>query len=466
MSTIHNLIVQGQLKNDDKEISVTLHYSLSDDSSSSINCTIIPDPKVAFKIDNSTTFRGTSSDGEEIWASEFNQISSTHTYKNSQTTWQCIAGIFIKGNLESLEFSDKKIICSFTIPSTPLALNNKHYTLSSDGTITINSNVKLQKEIEWNTPFGKAILKDNYTYEDSAERSKTLIRTRRYQIAFDVKKKGVFSLNTFLLEVDEYLKDIVWLVSFLSKKRINWYKAKAIVIPTKEGDEFKSIIAYKQNWLGYEQDREREKQWFELLVSEKSLRDGLFQDLVIGYEASPYRVIIQQTLPFVITSYEQGYFEAHLANIYTALETLIAGLSPEDDSDVGLLLSNQEYKKLTKKIRQLLLENIQNKDIIHSVFNKLPELKRRPILEKLLTLLDRHRVPVEMLFTAEQDSAKELKEILQRRNEFIHRGKFDDIEKYFHDLALLRNLVELWILKLLNCPDEAINKRSLRGLFQ
>ena len=47
--------------------------------------------------------------------------------------------------------------------------------------------------------------------------------------------------------------------------------------------------------------------------------------------------------------------------------------------------------------------------------------------------------------------------LIRRRNTYIHQGRIDDYGVHYVDLYRIQNLIELWILKLLDYPDTAIN---------
>lgn len=54
--------------------------------------------------------------------------------------------------------------------------------------------------------------------------------------------------------------------------------------------------------------------------------------------------------------------------------------------------------------------------------------------------------------------------ILTRRNVYIHTGAVD-YDKHFNDFFLLHELIEIWILTLLDCPDTAISRRAFRHII-
>ena len=175
---------------------------------------------------------------------------------------------------------------------------------------------------------------------------------------------------------------------------------------------------------------------------------------------SQYKTIIQRTIPFLLMSYEQGYFESHIANTYSALETMIAGLSSDSNEETGNSLSANDFKRLTRKIKTVIHAEVTDPKIYNGITRKLGELNRRPILDRLLALLKQYSVPVEKVWSSNTDIATELGKIIKRRNLYIHQGRIDDFGQYYDDYSRLRVLIELWILRLLDCPDDSINDAS------
>jgi len=79
-----------------------------------------------------------------------------------------------------------------------------------------------------------------------------------------------------------------------------------------------------------------------------------------------------------------------------------------------------------------------------------------------MILLDRYRVPVIKIWSSEVNVRTKLHEIINRRNLFIHQGKIDDYPQFYDDMACLRVLIGLWILKLIDCEeDENLNDVTL-----
>ncbi len=62
------------------------------------------------------------------------------------------------------------------------------------------------------------------------------------------------------------------------------------------------------------------------------------------------------------------------------------------------------------------------------------------------------------------DIVTAISSILKRRDVYIHTGEVD-YDKHLEDFLLLQELVELWILTLLDCPDSAINSSAFRKII-
>ena len=97
----------------------------------------------------------------------------------------------------------------------------------------------------------------------------------------------------------------------------------------------------------------------------------------------------------------------------------------------------------------------------NSIIKKIPELRRRAFLESLLALIEIFQINLGLLWPPDVDIEGQLAEILHRRNLLIHQGKMEVPSQYFYDFIRIQKLVELWILRLLDCPEEVINNHAL-----
>ncbi|GAB1422186.1 hypothetical protein MASR2M15_24000 [Anaerolineales bacterium] len=114
----------------------------------------------------------------------------------------------------------------------------------------------------------------------------------------------------------------------------------------------------------------------------------------------------------------------------------------------------RDYLSLSKKELKLSSEEIEQIKL------KLPELKRRSFKNRLKELSDKQvgSLPKELSGTLTPESLFDrLEEVIKRRNHFIHSGKIEDYRETLSDIALIRFLVNIWILSLLNYPLKEIN---------
>lgn len=460
-------MARGKMQLDDSSIPVIVHGTYNSYEPIPVSCTISPDGKRKtlehiYSFDK-IEIKATTNEGEEIRILGLEQITTSHI--GSKTIWKGTAKYFIKGQLKKFSATGSEIHCSLFIPFTPIASANVSYMRSFDGTITLDKDSK-REGIKWKTSFGQAELIDNYEYVDERVGiDKATIRIRKCQVHLIIRPKGKFSFENLMKRLPDSFDEAFKLLSFLSRKRITWYSADAMALSRKGNPEIRQAISYRQSWLGFQQD-ENEQTWIDMVVKLTDLRVGLFEKLYENYCGSQYKTIIERTIPFLLMSYEQGYFESHIANTYSALETIVAGLDSNNSNDASNSLSSGDFRRLTRKIRSIIREEVKDEKIRDGITRKLGELNRRPILDRLLTLLRKHKVPTEKIWSSNTNLQVELGKIIRRRNVYIHQGRIDDFEQYYDDYSRLRILIELWILQLLECPNDSINDASLRVILR
>ncbi|MCP4372222.1 MAG: hypothetical protein GY797_29500 [Deltaproteobacteria bacterium] len=164
----------------------------------------------------------------------------------------------------------------------------------------------------------------------------------------------------------------------------------------------------------------------------------------------------------LLVSHERAYLENQYVSAFTALECLVFGLSK--GNQVNDILGANRFKKLSKKLRQLIRDEIQDETVAEDVIKKLPELKRRAFFDRLLILVQNYDLDLRKLWPPETDVEVELKRAIGRRNNFFHQGKVDDYDLLIYDLNRLQNLVELLILRILDCPVDILNQSALGHL--
>lgn len=321
----NDFVGRGKMFSGDSVVPVILHGTYNANEPSSVSCTIAPDGrrKSLGSLHNAKNIEinAKSNKGEDIRVLGIEQISSIHA--DSRTTWKGLATLFIKGQLKSFNSSNSVIECSIYIPYTPLASSGVSYIRSYDGTITIEEGKK-REGIKLETSLGQAVIIDNYEYvDDIVGIDKATIRIRRCQIRLTIKRKGKYSLEALLKSISDVFSETLWLLSFLSRKRIVWYRAEAVAFLKRNGvPDYLQAAAHYQSWLGFQDKQNEDDRWEELLVKNIELKNGLFEVLNNNFKRSKHKALILRVIPYLLMSQEQGYFESHIANTYSAFETM------------------------------------------------------------------------------------------------------------------------------------------------
>ncbi len=482
---VHDFIAHGSISRGDVFVPATLVGSYPRYGFGHVKCSVVvarnewnPDFGPLSDYQNRIQLKGKTEDGNDIWSPDFrpsNYISGFlhEPSPNDRLTFKGIATFIVEGDLSNFNASKGVTNCYVSISPTPLTIDRgRSYIKSYDG--TIGKRGSKRKGIRWSTKLGKAELIDNYEYiDEKVGFDPAIVQVQKCQITLKWKtQRRDASLQVLLSDLESILDEPLLLLSFLSRESITWYEAKADFTSKDYSTEVhRTAIARRDQNLMYENAISANLSPFDIPIMPEVLRNGIFQALLEQYEKSPLKNTIRQTIQYLLASSETGYFEARLGLIYAALESLVDGLSKFHQ--IAYLMGSSKFKKLSKeleetifdKLSKILEEVIQEKvpeeDIAKGIIGKLPELRRPPIRDRLLTLLEKHKLN-KLRFGA--DIVTTVEGILSRRNTYIHTGAVD-YDKHFDDFLLLRELIELWVLTLLGCPNDSINTSAYRKII-
>lgn len=132
------------------------------------------------------------------------------------------------------------------------------------------------------------------------------------------------------------------------------------------------------------------------------------------------------------------YNEARHIGAMTALEAILSNA----DTKGGTLLDRTQFDRLKKKIADMICEDVGDLEISKLMCNKLQELNRLTLFDKLGSYLSQHDVPI-------SDFDPEiLRSVITARNQVVHRGvgkdKHADIGPFMY---VARALVTRMILR-------------------
>jgi hypothetical protein len=122
------------------------------------------------------------------------------------------------------------------------------------------------------------------------------------------------------------------------------------------------------------------------------------------------------------------YTEMRLMNVMTALENLIDSNLADSDK---LFLPEKKFKRVAADIRQAVADQLASvasdettrslvQELVSALQQKVPDLNRRPLADKLKTLADRWQVPLDGLPVDDIGNA------ISARNKVVHRGYYQE----------------------------------------
>ena len=201
-------------------------------------------------------------------------------------------------------------------------------------------------------------------------------------------------------------------------------------------------------------------------VKRQDLKRGLFQTLLSTYQSSTLQDIVRQTMFYEISSRESGYyFEALLGFVYAGLEGLVDGLSTEHD--LSRLVTGNAFKRLASAVRKVIESEIDDKESAALISGKIAELQRRSFKDALAQLLQHYELDKIRVIPTGQSLSDTVAGLVDRRNTYTHQAKLD-YEHHGDDFVIVQALLEFWLLRLLACPDSAIDRLAYRDtlMFQ
>jgi hypothetical protein len=362
------------------------------------------------------------------------------------------AKFFIEGSDLEINPNDVNNEFQLVLTQVPLLQSELFYSLNYDGTISKQTS-RGRQGIRWTTKFGKAQLIDNYSYETSFDSGKVIKRLKEIVINYSFQTTNISTLRELLLQIPYILEEDLSLLSFICRKRIICTE-----IRFHNYLSMQRVNAKHDKWSGFYK-YSKDTSSVNCLINYKKLQRGLFNSLLNNYINSPYKDILSKSLPHIISSYEDGYLEAHIASAFFALEGLVNAVG--EMKGINQIQPNNEFKRFSKKLKMEIDHLEIQKNDKDSIKEKLSELNRRSFSEKLIILLKDFNVDTKLIWPPNIDQVAEFHNIVKRRNNLIHKGEIDGNTIPLYDLNRIQKITELWILKLLNCPDEAINKISL-----
>ncbi len=274
-------------------------------------------------------FQGQTVDGYNVWATDFEQ--EIVTAYSTLIKWEGTAKRFIESNTEDLNVINDEVTYSIFLPPIPLTSVDPNHNSSSN---SLEGNDEYEF-ISWNTETDKAhLIYSNLYLEETIGIDKAIVKVQKYEIKFKRRISKINSIAVLFDNLEEEINDAITLISFICRKYVEWYAAQVnYIINTSSRDHaMAEAILYRLTTSAYRANEVIRHTWdAETIIQKEKLSRGLFQIILKNYSESKHKRMIYQAILYLLKSYEDNYLEVRLATIYSALETLVDGLSKEND---------------------------------------------------------------------------------------------------------------------------------------
>lgn len=450
MKLLPDIVVHAEAYKDDTSVPLTLFFNYPSSDFEAIECgvlfdkeddfekvyTEIPNYPISLSIRSKTAY-------EELWIPRMRLVYSYREFPDQ--THRGIAELLIKGQLDDFKSSKGSLECHVLLQDGPL----------------INSQIN-DLSVSWLTPFGEARLTYDYLYDGQVRDMKGRSPVNKPMIYISLDPTQHKSLYDLSISLSAYLDDFMWFVSFLSKKYIHWYRFEMLYKPEdQEADYFRFITAHRDPSIV---QRNPTLTKFEnhpsiLLIKPEKLQADVAYRLFGNYNQSPHKETIKKLIIAIMMTFTNPILEQDLGIIYAALEELVHVM----DKEHKRILENQQFQLLKKSIEHFLDSEIQTKGVelnseqLEAIKQKVNELNRYSYKIRLASVFDNilkiiaDSLPERL---TPQILLETLKGVVNRRNHYTHQNKIEDPGVAEGDVALIRFLLSLWILKELGYPIE------------
>lgn len=420
----------------------TLHISYPQSKTDAIKCMLIFDDsadvaKVALSSDDGffPSFQLRSADARRgYWVPRFVSHSTRHVI--GEILYHGEADLLFEMTIQALSQKHSPVLECFAF----LQEGGLTYRYLHERWKTLN--------LRWKTPFGEAQL-----IESGPENGQPMIRIQISQIHLP--------MDDLILDIVRYLDELMWPLSFLSKRYINYYQLHFL------NSDYRIVKGYRNASIALrnliprgEWDWKREPS--HLLIYPDAENVDQLSRLIELYFESPDRDTLKLLIQNILVTYEgNNLIEQDLGISYTSLETVVTHFSED-----RYILSKRRFSKLKEEMSHLLRSG-SNVDLtefeIEEIKKKLPELRRysfKTRVRRLFTSLIA-QLPQPKQSEFQFDVAvfiTEIEDAIGRRNKYIHTGIVPDTKTALRDISLLRFLVSIWIVSSLGCSISNVNE--------
>lgn len=332
------------------------------------------------------------------------------------------------------------------LSDTPLALSEISFYIR-DWTGEIRADGSRRPPVLWQSSLGEVQLSRRYIYEDGLiEGSSCTVRigipTLSLKVAPESTRSDLTSLRSAL---DAEITDALRVISFLSRGHTRWFRLWVGSQWEHEGQMQMSEAEWNRS-IGRTHRREAEP-----LINPYRPGPEAIGSMISRFRGLAFKEAASSAIIYLIESRHSEHVESHLVNAFTALESLVSGWG--EAHQTNHTFGSSQFKRL----RALLGDNVRTfgeqsgtaEERTQDAIDKLQELRRRPIVNQVIDLINELDIPCHDVWPAQVDIRTGLKDAFGRRNRFVHAGQLHSVRQAHVDATRIHAIAERILFRLI-----------------
>ena len=328
---------------------------------------------------------------------------------------------------------------------------------------------KADDAISWEADIGNICIANYYELDKGKVGIQQAdIQVEKSQVVISGRFTSPINVERSLARIEEGIKDVLTILSLINRRFIHWYEIDATI---SKGEEYQEILhVLKRRRIRSLQDSTQDP-----LFGQRELKSGrLFELLVSAYKNSMDKSAFERAITYLTASYERETLEAKLQAVYSAIEAIVNKLSKK--KKIYPCLPKSQEKELLTRIESALDKFYEDRGMPKTgsyaeIKEKLQEIKRRPIGDRIIDVIDLNKVDCSDFWDLTLISLKDkIREMLARRNKLMHTAVVIDPSLLYADLIRLRAICERIVLSELgfNEPNRyfPVAYRELHSMYR
>lgn len=270
-------------------------------------------------------------------------------------------------------------------------------------------------------------------------------------------------IETLFGQIVSELEDLNRLLTLLSRRHVRWSRIEiATQWRSRESGRYDTYAVVQGSRSSH-----RNRGASPLLVPGRMPADWLEKLLRNYRELTSNNDGVAAAVIYLIAAHDSAFVDGAVTNAYTAFEASLNALSSPASE---FTLASGAFGKLASQVRDVIRGFAESRDlppdVVDAIRKKVPELRRRPITDRVLEYVTSSNINVAGLWPPDLPLEAGLRALFKRRNDFVHAGKLGEIHQAGVDAERLILLTEKLLLRALQVEDEWIHPRAMSATSQ